>query len=84
LDFFAAVKEPLQNSLRFALARARVVHGVAFLADSQAIGCKKRLVVYPDPHPRILARVLQSFLKPRRFAGLASWGGGRPVRSARQ
>ncbi|MFN7856494.1 MAG: hypothetical protein ACK5OA_07950, partial [Acidovorax sp.] len=42
-------------------ARARAVHGVAFLANSQAIGYKKRLVAYPDPHQRILARVMQSF-----------------------
>ena len=53
--------ESLHNSLRFELARARAVHGVAFLANSQTNGCKKRLVAYPDPHQRILERVMQSF-----------------------
>jgi hypothetical protein len=61
-------EEPLHNSLRSARARARAVHGVAFLANSHAIGCKKRLVAYPDPHQRILARVLQSF--PRSLSDL--------------
>ena len=34
-------KDPLHNSLRSVVARARAVYGVAFLANSGAIGCKK-------------------------------------------
>ena len=34
-------RDPLHNSLRSVVARARAVCGVAFLANSGAIGCKK-------------------------------------------
>jgi hypothetical protein len=56
---FIAAREPLHHSPRSALARARAVCGVAFLAHSVAVGCNKRVVAYPDPHQRILARVMQ-------------------------
>ncbi len=37
----AGARDPLHNSLRSVVARARAVCGVVFLANSQAIGCKK-------------------------------------------
>ena len=55
----SAPREPLHNAVRTAAARNRAVYGVAFLANSLAIGCKKRLVAHPDPHKPSLARVVQ-------------------------
>jgi hypothetical protein len=60
-----ASREPLHNALRAALARPWAVHGVAFLANSLNMGCKKRLVAYADPHQRILSRFMQNL--PRRM-----------------
>lgn len=49
----------LHHSLRSVATRTRAVYGVAFLANSGAIGCTKRLVSHPDPHHHILAGVMQ-------------------------
>jgi hypothetical protein len=59
-SLFCAPRDALHNSLRTVAARARAVYGVVFLANSSAIGCKKRLVAHPDPRYPSLARVMQS------------------------
>lgn len=51
--------EPRHYCLRATLARAWAVHGVAFLAHSPAVGCTRRLGACPDPHQRILVKVIQ-------------------------
>ena len=53
-------RDGLHNSLRSVIARSRAVYCVVFLANSRAIGCKKRLVAHPDPHYHRLARVMQT------------------------
>jgi hypothetical protein len=59
------VRESLQNSLPAAPPRPRAVQCVAFLGNSPAVGRKNRLVAHPDAHQRILARVMQKFLKSK-------------------
>ena len=66
-DYFPS-RDPLHNSLRSVVARARAVRGVVFLANSPAIGKKRRLVAHPDPRITVppelcrgsLARALSS------------------------
>ena len=53
-------RDGLHNALRSLAARNRAVYGVAFLANSRAIGCKNRLVSHPDSHHNSLTRVMQT------------------------
>jgi hypothetical protein len=46
--------------LRTVAARTRAVYGVVFLANSPAIGCKKRLLAHRNARYHSLARVMQS------------------------
>ena len=59
MNWAHTLKEVLHNSLRTVLARLRAIHFVAFLANSTAIGKKRRLVAHPYPHYHRLARVMQ-------------------------
>ncbi len=47
------------------MARSRAALCVAFLANGPAVGHKNRLVAHPGPHQRILARVMQRFVKSK-------------------
>ena len=42
-------RDPLHNSLRSVIGRTRAVSCVVFLANSPAIGCKRRLAARSDP-----------------------------------
>ncbi len=57
------VKDPLHNSLRSVVARARAVCGVAFFANSGAIGCKKAPCSPSRSTYHSSARVMQRVLK---------------------
>ncbi len=66
-----AFRNPLHNSLRSVIARARAVHCVVFLANSWAIGCKKTPCGPSRSARHSLARVMQrvpSFLDGRLHA----------------
>ncbi len=58
-----SIKDPLHNSLRSVIARARAVHCVVFLANSRAIGGKKTPCGPSRSARHSLARVMQRILK---------------------
>ena len=71
--------DALHNSLQPVIARTRAVHCVVFLANSGAIGKKRRLAAHPDPHATVppelcraslthpIRRVDPQSLRPARF-----------------
>ena len=55
----------LYNPVRPVIVRTRAVRRVAFIANSVAIGCKKRLAAHPDPHATVPQRLSKAALRLR-------------------
>ena len=64
LWLYAPLKEPLHNSLRSVISRARAVCFVVFLANSPAIGKKRHLAAHPDPSATASPELCRGSLSP--------------------